>query len=112
VGDETTEFASRFSSAVSFLDRFAGRGEPPAAGRAEDREAVLAALHAVEAVYATDTGAVREWPERRRRVLAQLARMREALRASGAGEEMRRQARALVRLIDPAAPGGGESASR
>jgi hypothetical protein len=104
VGDETTEFASRFSSAVSFLDRFAGRGEPPVAGRAEDRAAVLAALHAVEAVYATDTGAVREWPEQRQRVLAQLAKMRKVLGASGIGEPARREARALVRLVDPSRP--------
>ncbi|HEY6004460.1 MAG TPA: hypothetical protein VIV57_16415, partial [Anaeromyxobacter sp.] len=101
--------ASRFSRAVSLLDRFAKGGAPPDAGRTEDRRtAVRDALGAVEAVYATETRAVREWPERRRRVLAQLARLREILGAAGIGEEARREARALVRLIDPAAPGGGE----
>jgi hypothetical protein len=112
VGDETTEFASRFSSAVRFLDRLATRGARADPGGAKDlTAAVRDALEAVEAVYATDTGAVRQWPEQRRRVLAQLARMRESLLASGVGEEARREARALVRLIDPGAPGGGGEGS-
>lgn len=108
MGDETTEFASRFSSAVSFLDRVARRGARADPARGEDLPAAVRdALDAVEAVYGTDTGAVREWPEQRRRVLAQLARVREVLGASGVGEEARREARALVRLVDPGGPGGG-----
>jgi hypothetical protein len=111
VGDETSEFASRFSIAVSFLDRFAAQGDP---GRGEDRPASLRdALEAVEAVYATETGAVREWPEKRRRVLAQLARLRAVLGASGVGQEARQEARALVRAIEPSAPAvGGDPARR
>jgi hypothetical protein len=115
VGDETTEFATRFSSAVSFLDGFA-RGSAPAApagaGRAADpRAALRGALEAVEAVYATDTGAVRQWPEQRRRVLAQLARLRGKLGATRIGDDVRREARALVLLIDPGARGGADGGS-
>lgn len=102
MGDETTEFASRFSSAVRFLGELAGRrGRAAPALPGELQAAVRGALDAVEAVYATDTGAVRRWPEQRRRVLDAIAGVREVLEASGVGEEVRRGASALVRLLDP-----------
>lgn len=108
MGDETTEFASRFSSAVRFLGELArrrGRAVPALPG--ELKAAVRGALDAVEAVYATDTGAVRRWPEQRRRVLAAIAGVRAALEATGVGEDVRRGASALVGLLDPGAAGGG-----
>lgn len=109
MGDETTQFASRFSDAVTFLAELAGdetRAAPASRHGADLPAAVRRALEAVEAVYATETGAVRDWPEQRRRVLAQLASLREALASSGVGEDVRRQARALVRLVDPGAAEG------
>lgn len=114
MGEETTEFASRFSSAVTFLREVAAQGaraRPPRRG--EDLAvAVGHALDAVEAVYATETGAVRDWPEQRRRAIAQLAAVRSALGARGVGEELRREVGTLVLLIDPGTPDGGSGAGR
>ena len=104
MGDETTQFASRFSNAVTFLAALAeGARDADLAKRhgTDLPAAVRGALDAVEAVYATETGAVRDWPEQRKRVLAQVASLRGALAASGVGEDVRRLARALVRLLDP-----------
>ncbi len=104
MGDETSQFASRFSNAVNCLALLAG----------DDTHAQLAKLHgpnlatvvrdaleAVGAVYSTGTKAVRNWPEQRRRVLAQLATMRVALDRSGVDGEVRRMARALVEIVEP-----------
>jgi len=104
VGDETIQFASRFSNAVDLLAQLGG----------EDTHAALVKLHgesftrvvgealdAVAAVYGTGTTAVRSWPEQGRRVLAQLAKIRAALDASGPDDEVRRMARELVELIEP-----------
>jgi hypothetical protein len=114
VGEETTEFASRFSSAVTFLREVAAQGaraRPP--GRGEDLAgAVRHALAAVEAVYGTETGAVRDWPEQRRRATAQLAAVRAALEARGVGEELRREVGTLVLIIDPGTPDGGNGGGR
>lgn len=101
MGEETTQFASRFSNAVAFLAALAGGGKAADAGGDDLAAAVRGALDAIEAVYETETSAVRDWPEQRRRVLAQLAGTREALESSGVGEEVRRQALALVLLVDP-----------
>ncbi|HEY6099427.1 MAG TPA: hypothetical protein VIW03_08360 [Anaeromyxobacter sp.] len=110
MGDETTQFASRFSDAVRFLAALADGGAGAELTRRHGADlpaAVRRALESVEAVYATETGAVRDWAEQRRRVLAQIARLREALEASGVGDEARRHARALVRLVDPGAEAAG-----
>jgi hypothetical protein len=115
VGEETTEFASRFSSAVTFLREVAGQGaraRVPAGRGADLASAVRHALEAVEAVYATETGAVRDWPEQRRRAIAQLAAVRAALEGHGVGEELRREVGTLVLLIDPGTPDAGGGGGR
>lgn len=107
MGDETTEFASRFSGAVAFLRGIAAPGaekRAPAQGP-ELAAAIRQALDAIEAVYATETGAVRDWPEQRRRVLARLAAVRTALDASASSEDLRREVGSLVLLLDPGRPG-------
>lgn len=104
MGDETIQFASRFASGVNHLALLAGDGTwasllerhgPNLASLVRD------ALDAVEAVYGTGTRAVRNWPEQRRRVLAQIATMRETLDRTGVDDQVRRMARALVELIEP-----------
>jgi hypothetical protein len=104
VGDETIQFALRFSNAVSQLALLAGDGSQQLARRhrANLPEVVRDALDAVAEVYETGTEAVRDWPEQRQRVLAQLATMRAALDRSGVDEDVRRMARTLVELIGPA----------
>ncbi len=106
MGEETIQFASRFSNAVSQLSLIGGDATTDALrkrlGRALDA-AVRDALEAVEAVYGTGTEAVRDWPEQRRRVLAELAKMRAALDRTGVDRELRRMARALVELIESGA---------
>ena len=112
MGDETTQFASRFSEAVKLLASFAGDdalAEPPRRRGADLEAAVRRALDAVEAVYGTETRAVRDWPEQRRRVLAQLASLREALDRSGVGDEVRGLTRTLVHLVDPRTAGSGRA---
>lgn len=102
MGDETIEFASRFAHAVSRLTQLAAgetAAKPPERG--PDLASVADALDAVEAVYGMGTQAVRSWPEQRRRVLARIATMREALDRTGVDDEVRRMARALVELIEP-----------
>jgi hypothetical protein len=104
VGDETILIASRFSTAVGDLAALA-RDDPHAKVARPDRAKlatdVRGAIDAVAAVYETGTDAVRDWPERRRRVLAQLAAMRRVLARSGVDGELRRMAGALVELIEP-----------
>lgn len=105
MGDETIEFASRFSSAVTLLARVGDGGRHPALrvlGDARLAAAVHDALDAVAAVYETGTDAVRRWPERRQRVLAQVAALRAALSRGGVDAEARRLARALVEAIEQA----------
>ena len=102
MGEETSQFATRFSRAVALLDALARddralrREHGPRLGAA-----VGEALDAVEAVYATGTGAVRDWPERSRRVLDGAAAVRRALSRDGADAEVRRLAGALVTLVGP-----------
>jgi hypothetical protein len=98
VGDETRQFATRFSEAVAFLAALgAGKGRSGAVPAAD----VGRALDAVEAVYRTDTEAVRDWPERRARVLAAIARVRDVLAREAPGEGLRAAARVLVELLEP-----------
>lgn len=109
MGDETIQFATRFSTALDALAQLAvdeTHAKMLDAHGAGLASAVRSALDAVEAVYATGTQAVRNWPEQRRRVLAQLAEMREALDRSGVDARLRGMARALVELVDPGSTGG------
>lgn len=104
MGDETILIASRFSRAVGELAALAadGGGAKLAERHGARLDAVIrAALDAVEAVYAAGTDAVRDWPERQRRVLAQLAATRRVLDRAGVDGEVRRMAGALVELIEP-----------
>lgn len=106
MGEQTVEIASRFSNAVSLLahlSRDESHAELVKAHGADLPRRVLDAFDAVQAVYDAGTQAVRDWPERRQRVLAQLGRMREALRRSGVERELRRMASALVEAIEPGA---------
>lgn len=108
MGDETSQFATRFSTALDELAQLAG--DEAHAKLLESRgpdlaSVVRSALDAVEAVYATGTQAVRNWPEQRRRVLAQLAATRAALDRSGVDVRLRGMARELVELVDPGSTG-------
>jgi hypothetical protein len=107
LGDETILIASRFSKAVGDLASLSGDATHAALARRHGAglaTVVRAALDAVGAVYAAGTDAVRDWPERRRLVLAQLEAMRRGLDRAGVDAELRRMAGALVELIEP---GGG-----
>ena len=105
MGDETIQFASRFSSAVALLTQVAADGSHAALRKAHGAKldaVVRDALDAVAAVYETGTEAVRNWPELRRRVLARIATTREALDRAGLDAETVRAARALVEAIESA----------
>jgi hypothetical protein len=107
VGDETVQFALRFSNAVKQLTLLAGdetHAQLQKLHRTRLTAVVRDALDAVAEVYGTGTEAVRDWPQQGRRVLGQLATMRDALDRSGVDDEVRRMARALVELIEPRAP--------
>jgi hypothetical protein len=103
LGDETILIASRFSEAVDLLSELAAGDRGAKLARAHGdglAAAVRGALEAVEEVYGAGTKAVRNWPEHGRVVRAQIASMRVALDASGAGPEVRRMAGALVETIE------------
>ena len=107
MGDQTMVIASRFSKAVDELQALAAdEGRAGLAARHGPRleVALRGALDAVAAVYEADTDGVRDWPERRRRVLGQLAAMRATLERGGGDDELRRMARALVQALEPASP--------
>jgi len=111
LGDETTQFASRYASALGLLGRLAGDATHAPLRKelgAGLGAAVRGALDAVEAVFESGTEALRRWPERRGRVLAQVAAMRLALDRSGVDEQARRLARTLLETIEP----GGRSRTR
>lgn len=104
MGEETTEFASRFSMAVNTLAALAADDGHARLVKTHGRKlaaVVRDALDAVQAVHETGTQAVRNWPEQRQRVLAQVAALRVALERSGVDGEVRRLARALVEAIEP-----------
>ena len=102
MGEETTQFASRFGAAVDLLTRFASdEGFPPLRKR-HGRELaglVREALDAVAAVHETGTDAVKHWSERRAAVLAQIGAVRAALEHGGADAEARRATRTLLELV-------------
>lgn len=102
MGEETTQFASRFASAVDLLGRVATDEGFAALRRrhgAQLEAAVGDAIRAVAAVHQTGTDAVKRWAERRADVLAQIARLSAAVERGGVGPEARREARALVALL-------------
>jgi hypothetical protein len=102
MGDETTQFASRFGAAVDLLTRFASDEGFAALRKRHGREltpVLVEALDAVAAVHETGTEAVRHWSERRVAVLAQVARARAALGRGGADAEARGEARTLLELV-------------
>ncbi len=101
MGEDTIEFASRFSAAVSELADLAradGYRALAAAHGSGLADRVRADLDAIVAVYETGTRAVRNWAEQSRRVLALVAQVRGAL-DSGSDEGVRRMAGALVETI-------------
>lgn len=104
MGDETVQIASRFSSAVTLLGDLARDETHAALLRTHGLNlpnVVRGALDAVAAVCGAGTEAVRNWPEQRQRVLAQLAALRKRIERSGIDGEVRRMARALVEIIEP-----------
>jgi hypothetical protein len=109
LGDETILIASRFSKAVGDLAALSADATHAQLAKRHGKELVTVvrgAIDAVGAVYAAGTDAVRDWPERRRRVLAQLEAMRLGLDRAGVDADLRRMAGALVELIEPGAGPG------
>lgn len=105
MGDETTQFASRYGAAVDLLKRFASDDGFAALRRRHGRNLgapLRDALEAVAAVHETRTEAVKHWAEHRAAVLAQLEAVRGALERGGADAEARRQVSALVALLERA----------
>jgi hypothetical protein len=105
MGDETIQFASRFSVAVDLLAGIAtDEGLAAARRRLGQRldAAVGDALDAVAALHETGTDAVKDWATRREQVLARVVAARRALARGGVDAALRREARALVDLLEPA----------
>jgi hypothetical protein len=103
MGEETTQFASRFTLAVDLLSRIASDEGCAAARRrlgAGLGPAVSDALDAVAALHETRTEAVKDWAARRARVLERIGELRGALARGGVDGAVRCQARALVELLE------------
>ncbi len=103
MGEETSQFATRFSRAVTLLGSLAVDEGHEALRREHGPRlagAVRDALDAVEAVYGTGTSAVRDWPERSRGVLARIAELRRAVERAGVDPGVRRLAGGLVEVIE------------
>jgi hypothetical protein len=119
MGEETTQFASRFTRAVELLGRIATERGLAAERRSlgdELEAAVAGSLDAIAALHEADTAAVRRWEEQRAEVLARVAELRAAL-ARGGVDAVGRAAAPLVALLGSArgagAPGTtGEAARR
>jgi hypothetical protein len=112
LGDETIQFASRFSVAVDLLAGLAGDEDAAAARRRLGtglEAAVAEALDAVAALHETGTDAVKDWASRREQVLARVAAARLALTRGGVDAALRREAGALVALLG--APGAEAATS-
>ncbi len=104
MGDETTQFASRFAMSVELLAGVVTEdGYAAARQRLGTRlpAAIADALDAVADLHETRTEAVKDWTERRERVLARVAELRTALARGGVDGAVRRQAQALVELLEP-----------
>lgn len=104
MGDETTQFASRYSAGVSLLERLAGESTYPRLRKELGpglAAAVRDALEAVEAVFASGTGALRKWPEQRSLAISRIAGLRAALDRSGVDDELRHRVRALLEIVEP-----------
>jgi hypothetical protein len=109
MGEETTQFASLYSNAVRDLSLLAGETTHAAFEKAQGPRlagVVREALDAVASVFETGTEALKDWPRKRLRVLAQVTSLREALERSGVDAELRRKAGELVALVGPARPRG------
>jgi hypothetical protein len=107
VGEETMEFATRFSSAVALVGKLAteaGHAELARRHGAGLVAAVRDALDAVEDVFGTGTDAVRSWPEQRQRVLERVGELRSGLQRGGVDACARKLARALVEAIEAPRP--------
>lgn len=107
MGEETTQFASRFAAAVDLLARVATDDDFASLRKrhgARLEVAVTEAIEAIAAVHQTGTDAVKRWAERRSEVLAQIARLGAAVERGGVDAEARREARALVALVRRADP--------
>jgi hypothetical protein len=103
VGEETSQFATRFSRAVTLLGTLArddGYAQLQHEHGSRLARAVRDALDAVEAVYGTGTSAVRDWPERSKAALAAIAELRRRVDRGGVDEEVRRRSGTLVALIE------------
>ncbi len=103
MGEETRQFATRFSRAVTLLGSLSGDEGHEALRREHGprlARAVREALDAVEAVHGTGTSALRDWPERSRAVLARIAEVRQALDRAGVDPGVRRLAGGLVEIIE------------
>ncbi len=104
MGDETIQFASRFSTAVDLLAGIASDEGLAAASRRYGKglaATVADALDAVAALHETGTDAVKGWAPRRAQVLARVAAARAALARGGVDAALRREAHALVALLGP-----------
>jgi hypothetical protein len=102
MGEETTQFASRFAVAVDLLGRIATDDGFAALRKKHGARldaSVAEAIEAVAAVHETGTEAVKRWAEQRVAVLAQIARLRAAVERGGVDAETRREARTLVGLL-------------
>lgn len=107
MGEETTQFASRYAVAVDLLARLAtddGFAALRKRHAASLDAAVADAIDAVAAVHETGTEAVKRWSERRAAVLAQLERLRAVMKRGGVDAEARGEARTLVELLRRAEP--------
>jgi hypothetical protein len=103
MGEETTQFASRFTLAVDLLSGIASDEGYAAARRRHGAglgPAVSNALDAVAALHESRTEAVKDWAERRARVLERIGELRAALARGGVDDAVRRQARALVKALE------------
>jgi hypothetical protein len=104
MGEETTQFASLYSNAVRDLGLLSGEATHAAFEKAHGPRLagrVREALDAVASVFQTGTDALKDWPRKRLRVLAQVTALREALDRGGVDAELRRRAGELVALLAP-----------